>query len=167
MLFCGGWVCRACARHEDICCSQVSGFSSPNLIYLLKGLLCCSKDILGRWTFPLVPDDNHPGGHHYEHQRGNKYIATGKVALSRCVGIPLILLLGIHIRRIVPAKSATTHSSERTHEYTTMLNSLTLSLAKVARSRTRPSFATAICGTVSRSDQNASSRRALLLPTSP
>jgi translation initiation factor eIF-2B subunit epsilon len=45
-----------------------------------------SKDILSRWTFPLVPDDNHPGGHSYEHLRGNKYIAAdGSVILSRCV----------------------------------------------------------------------------------
>lgn len=45
-----------------------------------------SKDILSRWTFPLVPDDNHPAGHSYEHLRGNKYIATdGSVILSRWV----------------------------------------------------------------------------------
>lgn len=45
-----------------------------------------SKDILARWTFPLVPDDNHPGGHSYEHLRGNKYIAKGNsVVLSRYV----------------------------------------------------------------------------------
>ncbi|EIW85031.1 nucleotide-diphospho-sugar transferase [Coniophora puteana RWD-64-598 SS2] len=43
-----------------------------------------SKDILSRWTFPLVPDDNHPGGHSYEHLRGNKYIAKDNtVVLSR------------------------------------------------------------------------------------
>jgi translation initiation factor eIF-2B subunit epsilon len=43
-----------------------------------------SKDILSRWTFPLVPDDNHPGGHSYEHLRGNKYIAKdNSVILSR------------------------------------------------------------------------------------
>ena len=44
------------------------------------------KDILARWSFPLVPDDNHPGGHNYEHLRGNKYIAKGNsVTLSRYV----------------------------------------------------------------------------------
>ena len=43
-----------------------------------------SKDILSRWTFPLVPDDTHPGGHSYEHLRGNKYIAKdNSVSLSR------------------------------------------------------------------------------------
>lgn len=54
------------------------------------GFLCSfcrvlySKDILARWTFPLVPDDNHPGGHSYEHIRGNKYIAKDNtVTLSR------------------------------------------------------------------------------------
>ena len=33
-----------------------------------------------------MPDDNHPGGHLYEHLRGNKYIAKdNSVSLSRCV----------------------------------------------------------------------------------
>nr|GAT47225.1 translation initiation factor eIF-2B subunit epsilon [Mycena chlorophos] len=41
-----------------------------------------SKDILSRWTFPLVPDDNHPGGHIYQHSRGNKYVAA-QVSLAR------------------------------------------------------------------------------------
>jgi translation initiation factor eIF-2B subunit epsilon len=46
-----------------------------------------SKDILSRWTFPLVPDNNHPGGEVYEHRRGNKYIARdGSVILARYVG---------------------------------------------------------------------------------
>ncbi|KAL0569888.1 translation initiation factor eIF-2B epsilon subunit, GEF [Marasmius crinis-equi] len=43
-----------------------------------------SKDILSRWTFPLVPDNNHPSGNLYEHRRGNKYIARdGSVVLAR------------------------------------------------------------------------------------
>ena len=48
-------------------------------------LLCgCSKDILSRWTFPLVPDDNYPAGHIYEHRRGNRYIAKdNSVILAR------------------------------------------------------------------------------------
>jgi hypothetical protein len=157
LLFCGRWVCRPCTRHEDICCGQVSG-CHPNFESLLMSY--DSKDILGRWTFPLVPDDNHPGGHHYEHQRGNKYIATGKVALSRCVLIPSILPLDINVTRVELAKSATTHSSEPTREYTMMSNFLTPSLAKAARSKIRPSFATVICGMVSKSDQSALSRRA-------
>lgn len=54
-----------------------------------------SKDILSRWTFPLVPDDNHPGGHSYEHIRGNKYIAKdGTVALSRTCKIGNNTLIG-------------------------------------------------------------------------
>lgn len=45
-----------------------------------------SKDILSRWTFPLVPDDNHPGGHIYELTRGNRYIARDNtVILARYV----------------------------------------------------------------------------------
>jgi translation initiation factor eIF-2B subunit epsilon len=43
-----------------------------------------SKDILSRWTFPLVPDDNYPGGPVYEHRRGNRYIAKdGTIVLAR------------------------------------------------------------------------------------
>ncbi|KAI6028776.1 nucleotide-diphospho-sugar transferase [Pisolithus orientalis] len=54
-----------------------------------------SKDILSRWTFPLVPDDNHPGGHSYEHIRGNKYIAKDNtVALSRTCKIGNNTLIG-------------------------------------------------------------------------
>ncbi|EIW60017.1 translation initiation factor eIF2B catalytic subunit epsilon [Trametes versicolor FP-101664 SS1] len=56
-----------------------------------------SKDILSRWTFPLVPDDNHPGGHSYEHLRGNKYIAKGNsVVLSRTCKIGNNTLIGAH-----------------------------------------------------------------------
>ena len=41
---------------------------------------------MSRWTFPLVPDDNHPGGHIYEHTRGNRYIAKDtSVILARSV----------------------------------------------------------------------------------
>ncbi|KAF9453228.1 nucleotide-diphospho-sugar transferase [Macrolepiota fuliginosa MF-IS2] len=54
-----------------------------------------SKDILSRWTFPLVPDDNHPGGHNYEHLRGNRYIAKdGSVVLARTCKIGSNTLIG-------------------------------------------------------------------------
>ncbi|KAH0827077.1 hypothetical protein J3R83DRAFT_4762 [Lanmaoa asiatica] len=54
-----------------------------------------SKDILSRWTFPLVPDDNHPAGHSYEHLRGNKYTAAdGSVVLSRTCKIGNQTLIG-------------------------------------------------------------------------
>ncbi|KAJ7172576.1 nucleotide-diphospho-sugar transferase [Mycena filopes] len=54
-----------------------------------------SKDILSRWTFPLVPDDNHPSGHVYQHTRGNKYIATGNsVSLARTCKIGNNTLIG-------------------------------------------------------------------------
>ncbi|EIN07464.1 nucleotide-diphospho-sugar transferase [Punctularia strigosozonata HHB-11173 SS5] len=54
-----------------------------------------SKDILSRWTFPLVPDDNHPAGHRYEHTRGNKYIAAdGTVVLSRTCKVGTNTLIG-------------------------------------------------------------------------
>jgi translation initiation factor eIF-2B subunit epsilon len=48
-----------------------------------------SKDILSRWTFPLVPDNNHPSSHAYEHRRGNKYFPRDNtVVLSRYVALP-------------------------------------------------------------------------------
>ncbi|EDR14254.1 uncharacterized protein LACBIDRAFT_142306, partial [Laccaria bicolor S238N-H82] len=54
-----------------------------------------SKDILSRWTFPLVPDDNHPGGHIYEHTRGNRYIAKDdSVILARTCKIGTNTLIG-------------------------------------------------------------------------
>ncbi|KAF8201653.1 nucleotide-diphospho-sugar transferase [Pholiota molesta] len=54
-----------------------------------------SKDILSRWTFPLVPDDNHPGGHIYELTRGNRYIAKGNtVELSRTCTVGKNTLIG-------------------------------------------------------------------------
>ncbi|KAB5596467.1 Translation initiation factor eIF-2B epsilon subunit [Ceratobasidium theobromae] len=34
-----------------------------------------SKDIISRWSFPLVPDNNHPAGHTYDYRAGNRYIA--------------------------------------------------------------------------------------------
>lgn len=52
---------------------------------------------MSRWTFPLVPDDNHPGGHHYEHRRGNKYLPKdGSVVLSRTCTIGNNTLIGAH-----------------------------------------------------------------------
>ncbi|PPQ70755.1 hypothetical protein CVT25_000076 [Psilocybe cyanescens] len=54
-----------------------------------------SKDILSRWTFPLVPDDNHPGGHIYEHTHGNRYIAKDNtVVLARTCNIGTNTLIG-------------------------------------------------------------------------
>ncbi|KAF8742368.1 hypothetical protein AX14_004922 [Amanita brunnescens Koide BX004] len=54
-----------------------------------------SKDILSRWTFPLVPDDNHPGGHAYEHLRGNRYIAKDNtVSLARTCKLGTGTLIG-------------------------------------------------------------------------
>ncbi|KAH9981249.1 nucleotide-diphospho-sugar transferase [Lactifluus volemus] len=54
-----------------------------------------SKDILSRWTYPLVPDDNHPGEHAYDHLRGNKYIPKdNSVILSRTCKIGNNTLIG-------------------------------------------------------------------------
>ncbi|KZP24752.1 nucleotide-diphospho-sugar transferase [Athelia psychrophila] len=56
-----------------------------------------SKDILSRWTFPLVPDDNHPSGHSYEYLRGNRYIAKdNSVVLSRSCKVGNNTLIGAH-----------------------------------------------------------------------
>ncbi|KAH9946000.1 nucleotide-diphospho-sugar transferase [Epithele typhae] len=68
-----------------------------------------SKDILSRWTFPLVPDDNHPGGHLYEHLRGNKYIAKdNSVTLSRTCKVGNNTLIGAGS---TVAAHATVHAS--------------------------------------------------------
>ncbi|EIM90142.1 nucleotide-diphospho-sugar transferase [Stereum hirsutum FP-91666 SS1] len=54
-----------------------------------------SKDILSRWTFPLVPDDNHPGKHLYEHLRGNRYMPKDiSVVLSRTCKVGNNTLIG-------------------------------------------------------------------------
>ncbi|KAI0318651.1 nucleotide-diphospho-sugar transferase [Amylostereum chailletii] len=54
-----------------------------------------SKDILSRWTFPLVPDDYHPSGQEYELLRGNQYIAKdNSVVLSRTCKIGNNTLIG-------------------------------------------------------------------------
>jgi len=54
-----------------------------------------AKDILSRWTFPLVPDDNYPGGDAYDHLRGNKYIPKdNSVVLSRTCKIGNNTLIG-------------------------------------------------------------------------
>jgi translation initiation factor eIF-2B subunit epsilon len=56
-----------------------------------------SKDILSRWTFPLVPDNNHPSSHAYEHRRGNKYFPRDNtVILSRYVELRVIALSFVH-----------------------------------------------------------------------
>ncbi|KIP09509.1 hypothetical protein PHLGIDRAFT_102716 [Phlebiopsis gigantea 11061_1 CR5-6] len=56
-----------------------------------------SKDILSRWTFPLVPDDNHPSGHSYEYLRSNTYIAKdSSVVLSRTCKVNGPSLIGSH-----------------------------------------------------------------------
>jgi translation initiation factor eIF-2B subunit epsilon len=41
------------------------------------------RDVLRRWSFPLVPDLNEPGGVQYELRKGNVYIARDNVVLSR------------------------------------------------------------------------------------
>lgn len=55
-----------------------------------------SKDILSRWTFPLVPDDNLPGpSNGYEHRRGNIYLArSDPPVLARTSTIGPLALLG-------------------------------------------------------------------------
>ncbi|KAI0035700.1 nucleotide-diphospho-sugar transferase [Vararia minispora EC-137] len=54
-----------------------------------------SKDILARWTFPLVPDDYHPAGQSYELLRGNRYIPRdNSVVLARTCKVGNNTLLG-------------------------------------------------------------------------
>ena len=63
---------------------------SPVPLLLYRFTSSASKDILSRWTFPLVPDNNHPSMHAYEHRRGNKYFPRDNtVVLSRYVTLSL------------------------------------------------------------------------------
>ena len=48
-----------------------------------------AKDIIARWTFPMVPDSNFHASQTYRHRRGNVYLERD-VVLSRY--IPLIFL---------------------------------------------------------------------------
>jgi len=42
-----------------------------------------AQDVLRRWSFPLVPDLNEPGGVQYELRKGNVYVARDNVVLAR------------------------------------------------------------------------------------
>ncbi|KAL5533149.1 GCD6 [Sanghuangporus sanghuang] len=62
-----------------------------------KSYASVSNDILARWTFPLVPDDNYPGSSStsYEHTRGNKYLSIiSPPQLARTSHIGPMTLLG-------------------------------------------------------------------------
>lgn len=43
-----------------------------------------SKDVMYRWSFPMVPDSNFHADHTYRHRRGNVYLEHD-VVLSRYV----------------------------------------------------------------------------------
>ncbi|EKM55374.1 uncharacterized protein PHACADRAFT_120708 [Phanerochaete carnosa HHB-10118-sp] len=81
---------------KDIyCCVIKEGYASR--VSDTRSYDSVSKDILSRWTFPLVPDDNHPGGHAYEYLRGNTYIAKdNSVVLSRTCKVNANTLIGAH-----------------------------------------------------------------------
>ncbi|KAL8768446.1 MAG: hypothetical protein Q9209_005352 [Squamulea sp. 1 TL-2023] len=57
----------------------------------LRAYNAISKDIIGRWTFPLCPDSNHAPGHYYRYQKNGAYqesgVTVGKNShvRSRCV----------------------------------------------------------------------------------
>ncbi|EIW73036.1 hypothetical protein TREMEDRAFT_42152 [Tremella mesenterica DSM 1558] len=53
-----------------------------------------TQDVLRRWSFPLVPDLNEPGGVQYELRAGNVYIAKDNVVLSRTTTLNGPLLIG-------------------------------------------------------------------------
>ena len=90
-----------------------------------------SKDILSRWTFPLVPDNNHPSSHAYEHRRGNKYFPRDNtVVLSRYVSCHHTV---VYSQILGHARSARTHLLVRILKYLTMLSSHPLSLGDGAR----------------------------------
>lgn len=56
-----------------------------------------SKDILSRWTFPLVPDDNYPGGERYLYTTGAQYLPkspSSSGTISRSAQISRHTLIG-------------------------------------------------------------------------
>ncbi|KZT44053.1 nucleotide-diphospho-sugar transferase [Sistotremastrum suecicum HHB10207 ss-3] len=60
-----------------------------------KSYAAISKDILSRWTFPLVPGANYPGETNYEHQRGNRYVpAERSTVLARNCKVGRNTLIG-------------------------------------------------------------------------
>ncbi|EJU05368.1 nucleotide-diphospho-sugar transferase [Dacryopinax primogenitus] len=59
-----------------------------------KSYAAVSKDIISRWTYPLVPGDNLPGGDEYEYRRGNRYISKDNVMMSRTCTIGNDTILG-------------------------------------------------------------------------
>ncbi|KZT60474.1 nucleotide-diphospho-sugar transferase [Calocera cornea HHB12733] len=63
-----------------------------------KSYAAVSKDIISRWTFPLVPGDNLPGGDEYEYRRGNRYISKDNVMLSRTCTIGNDTIIGPQAR---------------------------------------------------------------------
>ena len=76
------------ARVQDTRSYDAVRFVIPSIVshWVVIDTHFSSKDILSRWTFPLVPDDNHPGGYAYDHLRGNKYVPKdNSVILSRSV----------------------------------------------------------------------------------
>ncbi|GJJ12053.1 hypothetical protein Clacol_006294 [Clathrus columnatus] len=65
-----------------------------------KSYAIISNDILTRWTYPLVPDENNPSGQAYEHRRGNVYLPpnNSSVQLSRSCKIGNNTLLGYNTK---------------------------------------------------------------------
>ncbi|RXW23845.1 hypothetical protein EST38_g1996 [Candolleomyces aberdarensis] len=75
-----------------------------------------SKDILSRWTFPLVPDDNYPGGGGYEYTRGNVYITkdnstvidrTAKIGRNTLIGASTQIAEHVEIKASVIGPNCT------------------------------------------------------------
>ncbi|KAJ7273616.1 nucleotide-diphospho-sugar transferase [Mycena haematopus] len=61
----------------------------------IRLLVFCRQRYPFAVDIPLVPDDNHPGGHVYQHSRGNKYLAgDNSVSLARTSKIGNNTLIG-------------------------------------------------------------------------
>jgi translation initiation factor eIF-2B subunit epsilon len=82
----GGYAARVRDTRSYAAVRHVKIHKSRKIV--LTPILISSKDIISRWSFPLVPDNNHPAQHYYDYRAGNKYIAK-RADLSRCVRFPV------------------------------------------------------------------------------
>ncbi|CCO28051.1 translation initiation factor eIF-2B epsilon subunit [Rhizoctonia solani AG-1 IB] len=76
----GGYAARVRDTRSYAAVRHVKIHKSRKIV--LTPILISSKDIISRWSFPLVPDNNHPAQHYYDYRAGNKYIAK-RADLSR------------------------------------------------------------------------------------
>lgn len=90
-------LCGACTRFAYIWLCQVSAARAHDCSYhhiTSHAYICIvcwynSKDIIQRWTFPLVPDNNLLGHTSYQYSRRNVYKETKDVNFARYIHLSL------------------------------------------------------------------------------